>query len=58
MGGIQERGGEDMPLKQSQWLLDVSRKEAADLYRKNWDGCRELWKLDYHARKVNFTVLK
>jgi hypothetical protein len=33
------------------------RSQAARLYRENWDGCRDLWKLAYHRKRVNFTVL-
>jgi hypothetical protein len=33
------------------FLLDQSRHSAADLYRQNWDGCRDLWKQAYRQRK-------
>jgi hypothetical protein len=41
----------------SQSLHFRGRRAAAALYRKNWVGCRDLWKLDYHRKKVKFTVL-
>jgi hypothetical protein len=41
----------------NQFLQFRGRSQAAKLYRENWDGCRDLWKLAYHARKVNFRVL-
>jgi hypothetical protein len=41
----------------SQLLHLRGRRAAADLYRRNWDECRDLWKLAHHARKVNFSVL-
>jgi hypothetical protein len=34
-----------------------ARSQAAQLYRKNWDGCRDLWKLNCHGSPLNFTVL-
>jgi len=33
------------------FLLDLSRHSAAEMYRQNWDGCRESWKQDYRRRK-------
>jgi len=36
---------------QNNYLLDVSRQNAANKYRRNWDGCRDLWKSDYRGRK-------
>ena len=42
----------------NQLLRLRGKKEAAQLYRENWDGCRELWKLEYHRKKVKFTVIK
>ena len=41
----------------SQMLHLRGAKFAADLYRQNWDGCRDLWKLQYHRRRMNITVL-
>jgi hypothetical protein len=32
-------------------MMDVSRRGAAQKYRQNWDGCRDLWKEDYRLRK-------
>jgi hypothetical protein len=40
------------------WMLgksgvypDVHREGAAKMYRKNFDGCRDLWKLNYRQGK-------
>jgi hypothetical protein len=33
-------------------LGDVSLRQAARLYRENWDGCRDLWKENYRRRKL------
>jgi hypothetical protein len=43
---------------QSQCLADFPRIFAAQMYRENWEGCRDLWKLNYHRKRVKFTVLK
>ena len=32
-------------------LMDVYKNEARRLYNENWDGCRDLWKANYRARK-------
>jgi hypothetical protein len=32
-------------------VMDVPRKGAAKMYRRNWEGCRDLWKLRYRQRK-------
>jgi hypothetical protein len=32
-------------------LMDVHKYEARRLYNENWDGCRDLWKANYRARK-------
>jgi hypothetical protein len=34
---------------------EVPRKGAAQMYRDNWDGCRDLWKLDYRQMKERRT---
>ena len=39
------------------YLLDVSRASAAQRYRQNWDGCRELWKQSYRQRNEPPTPL-
>jgi hypothetical protein len=44
-------------LGKNQLLLVEGARSAANLYRQNWEGCRDLWKLNYHRRRVNFTVL-
>jgi hypothetical protein len=31
--------------------MDVPIATARELYNKNWDGCRDLWKAIYRARK-------
>ena len=31
--------------------MDVPFAAARELYNKNWDGCRDLWKAIYRARK-------
>jgi hypothetical protein len=31
--------------------MDVPFAAARELYNKNWDGCRDLWKAVYRARK-------
>jgi hypothetical protein len=35
----------------TQVLDDISRHDAAALYRANWDDCRDLWKAAYGLRK-------
>jgi hypothetical protein len=32
-------------------IADVFRGERADLYRKNWDGYRTWWKMQYRRKK-------
>jgi hypothetical protein len=34
----------------SRFLQFRGRSQAARLYRKNWDGCRDLWKETYRRR--------
>jgi hypothetical protein len=38
------------------WILDASRLGAAQAYRENWDGCREVWKLNYRQRRRDFKM--
>lgn len=33
-------------------LADVTKQEARELYRKNWDGCRDRWKEYYRWGKL------
>jgi hypothetical protein len=33
-------------------VIDIQRKDAAQLYRQNWDGCRALWIQDYRLKKA------
>jgi hypothetical protein len=37
----------------SSFLQFRGRSEAARLYRENWDGCREVWKLGYVDRLLS-----
>jgi hypothetical protein len=38
-------------LSKNYMTMDVLRSGAAKMYRKNWDGCRDLWKSSYRQRK-------
>jgi hypothetical protein len=38
-------------------LMDVYKNNARRLYNENWDGCRDLWKANYRARKHPGTSL-
>jgi hypothetical protein len=31
-------------------ICDVTLHDAAQMYRENWDGCKDLWKLEYRQR--------
>jgi hypothetical protein len=57
IGGVEERGGELLRPRQEPLPPFPGPQGGGRLYRKNWDGCRDLWKLDYHRKKVKFTVL-
>jgi hypothetical protein len=36
-------------------VMDVTRQGARQMYNKNWDGCRDLWKENYrHSKLIRF----
>jgi hypothetical protein len=37
-------------------VMDIPRKGAAKMYRRNWDGCRDLWKESYRQSKEQRTI--
>jgi hypothetical protein len=38
-------------LGNNQVTMDVPRQGAAQMYRANWDGCRDIWKASYRQWK-------
>jgi hypothetical protein len=38
-------------LGQTSVTLDIPRQGAAQMFKANWDGCRDLWKESYRAMK-------
>jgi hypothetical protein len=41
-----------VPMMGKRWVLsEVPRQGAAQMYRANWDGCRDLWEQSYRMRK-------